>query len=169
MFVSDSSAGTSYGQLIADQLAEERARKSALESRGITVISVSGVLCTLILGLTAGVTTSTGFRFVAFVRVPLVLALVAFVSAAACGLLTNLPLRYKEPTARALVGLLNVRYWTGPEEIGELRVAEAQVTILSAARTANGLKARLLLAAVLFELLAVAFLSCAAAVLVCGG
>jgi hypothetical protein len=161
--VQNTNAGASYGQLIADQLSEERSRKSTLEARGITVISTSGALATLIFALTAGVTASTGFKFPSSVRVPLILTLVAFVLAAICGLVSNAPLRFKEPTTRALAALIDARYWSAPEDIGQLRVAEVQVKILTAARAANQLKVRLLLAAILFELLAIACLSWAVA------
>lgn len=160
-------AGEAYGQLISDQLAEERARKSTLEARGITVISTSGALSTLILALTAGVTAAAKFKFPDLVRIPLVITLIMFVFAGACGLMTNIPLRYKEPTADALVKLIDVNYWSGPEETGSLRVAEAQLKVLRASRIANEIKARLLLAAIFCELLAIVFLAWAAAGIIC--
>ncbi len=92
-------------------------------------------------------------------RLPLLLALVAFVIAAACGLATNIPLRYSEPTPQGLAKLVDANYWTAPAETGELRTAAAQVTTLAAARSANKLKVYLLLTAIGFELLAVTFLS----------
>jgi hypothetical protein len=159
----DSNAGEAYSQLISDQLAEERDRKTTLEARGITVISTSGALATLMLGLTVGVTAATTFRFPGPVKIPLVLALAMFVLAAACGLTANVPMHYKEPTVGALAGLVDVAYWTGPRQTGSLRVAEAQVKVLEASRVANAMKARLILAAISFELMAIAFLAWAAA------
>ncbi len=50
----DADAGLAYAQLIADQLAEERSRKSSLEARGVTVITTAGPLATLLFALTAG-------------------------------------------------------------------------------------------------------------------
>jgi hypothetical protein len=64
---------------------------------------------------------------------------------------------------------VNARYWTAPPAVGELRVAQAQVAVLSAARTANDLKVSLLIAAISAELLAVAFLAWAVAVILWGG
>ncbi len=164
----DLNAGASYGALIADQLSEERSRKSTLEARGIAVISSSGVLVTLLLALIASVTATTKFRLPGPARLPVLLALVAFISAAICGLMTNVPLRYKEPTVSGLVKLLSANYWAGSAEIGQLRVAEALVTTLAAARSANALKVYFLLSAIFFELLAVIFLSWAAAGIIYG-
>jgi hypothetical protein len=161
--VQGTNAGTSYSQLITDQLSEERSRKSTLEARGITVITTSGGLATLIFALTAGVTARTGFKFPGSVRVPLMVTLIAFVGAAICGLITNVPMRFKEPTSRALAALVDVRYWSASGDIGQLRVAEAQVKILTASRAANRLKVNLLLTAMVFELVAIVSLSLAVA------
>ena len=161
-------AGSAYGQLICDQLAEERSRKTSLEARGINVITTSGTLATLLFGLTAGLTAAAKFRLPAGARLPLLLALVAFVGAAVCGLATNAPLRYREATPRGLAKLVDAKYWTAPPLIGQLRVAEAQVKLLAAARSVNNLKVRLLLAAVACELLAVIFLAWAVASILYG-
>ena len=160
-----SNAGTAYGLFIADQLSEERNRKNSLEVRGLGVITTSGTLATLLFALTAGLTSASDFKLPGHAKLPLVLALIAFAIAAALGLITNIPLGYKEPTAAGLAVLVDEKYWSGPAEIGHLRVAEAQVTALAAARSANGQKAALLLIAMLFELLAAACLVWAIAVI----
>jgi hypothetical protein len=161
----DAAAGVAYGQLIADQLTEERARKSSLEARGVTVITTSGTLATLLFGLTAGLTAVTSFKLPADAKLPLLLTVIAFVIAAMCGLATNLPLIYWEPTPKGLAKLIDSRYWTAQATVGQLRVAAAQVTILSAARAANNIKVRLLIAAAAAELLAVVFLTWAVAII----
>jgi len=101
-------------------------------------------------------------------RLPLLLALIAFVVAAICGLATNIPLIYQEATPRGLAKLVDARYWTGPATVGQLRVAAAQVTLITAARLANNLKVRLLIAAVTAELLAIVFLCWAVASILYG-
>jgi hypothetical protein len=159
----NTNAGVAYRQLIMDQLTEERSRKSSLESRGVAVITTSGTLATLLFALTAGLTAAARFRLPTDARPPLLLALVAFVVAGICGLVTNLPLIYREPTPQGLAKLVDTRYWTADATVGELRVAEAQITALSAARIANNLKVRLLIGAAGSELLAISFLSWAVA------
>jgi hypothetical protein len=135
----------------------------------VTVITTSGTLVTLLFGLTAGLTAASGFKLPGGARLPLLLALIAFVIAAGFGIVTNMPLRYQEMTPQGLGKLVNARYWTAPPAVGELRVAQAQVAVLSAARTANDLKVSLLIAAISAELLAVAFLAWAVAVILWGG
>ena len=161
----DTDAGVVYARLIADQLTEERSRKSSLEARGVTVITTSGTLATLLFALTAGLTAASSFKLPTDAKLPLLLAIIAFVVAAMCGLGTNVPLIYREPSPQGLAKLVNARYWTAPAPIGQLRVAAAQVTALNAARVANKLKVRLLLSAAGAELLAVAFLAWAVAII----
>jgi hypothetical protein len=163
MATDNDNAGAAYGKLIADQLTEERSRKTSLETRGIAVITTSGTLATLLFALTAGLTAASSFKLPADAKLPLLLSLVAFVIAAMTGLATNVPLIYREPTPQALAKLVDARYWTGPATIGQVRVAAAQVSVLSAARVANNLKVRLLVAAAGAELFAVAFLAWAVA------
>lgn len=78
---------------------------------------------------------------------------------------TNLPLRYREPTARGLAKLVDARFWAVPAKIGELRVAELQVALIAAMRSANNLKVRLLIFAIAAELIAIIFLFWAVAVI----
>src|SRR6266702_3869969 len=159
----EQNAGAAYSQLITDQLTEERSRKTSLETRGVTVITTSSALATVLFALTAGLTTAAKFKLPGPSRLPLVLALCAFATAALLGLMTSIPLRYREPTPSGLAKLVDVNFWTAPPEVGQLRVASAEVTTLAVARAANGLKVRLLLGAIFFELLAVILLTWAIA------
>jgi hypothetical protein len=163
---SPADAGTAYGAFIADQLTEERSRKASLEARGVTTVTAAGTLVTVLFALTAGLTAAPHFTLPAGARVPLLIALIAFVIAAVFGLTTNLPLRYREPTARGLARLIDARFWAAPAQIGERRVAEAQVALTAAMRSANNLKVRLLILAIAAELIAVICLSCAVAIIV---
>jgi len=162
----DAVAGSAYSRLITDQLTEERDRKVSLETRGATVITTSGTLATLLFALSASLTAVPKFRLPETARLPLLLALVAFVLAALFGLATNVPLRYREPTPSGLSRLVDSAYWAGPRQTGELRVAEAQVTVITAARSANNLRVVFLLAAVSAEFLAVIFLATAIALII---
>jgi hypothetical protein len=161
--LSDVNAGRAYGQLIADQLIEERSRKASLEARGVTVITTSSALATLLFALTVGLTAASKFRLPATAKLPLLLTLVTFAFSAALSLAVNVPLRYREPTPAGLAKLVNSNYWKAAAEVGEIRVAETQITSLAAARSANNLKVMLLVGAVFFELLAIPFLAWAVA------
>jgi hypothetical protein len=155
----DGGAGKAYGALIADQLAEERNRKASLEARGVTIITTSGTLVTALFALTEGLSAAAELKLPGHAKLALILALGAFVLAAIAGLATNFPLRYKEPTPNGLAKLVDTDYWTAAAEIGQIRVAAAEITILAVSRSANSLKAALLLVGISFELLAVIFLS----------
>jgi hypothetical protein len=50
-------AGDAYGALIADQLAGQRARKESFERRGFSVITSSGVVVSVLLGIAALIVT----------------------------------------------------------------------------------------------------------------
>jgi len=97
---------------------------------------------------------------------PLILALSTFVLAAICGLATNIPLRQKIVTARGLDVLRNSRYWEAPAVIGQLRVAEAQISDLEASRNANRFKASFLVSAIGCEIAATGFLAWAIGVII---
>ena len=65
-------------------LTQERSRKTSIESRGVTVVTTSGTLyVTLLFGLTAGLTAASGFKLPGGAKLPLLLALIAFVIAPA--------------------------------------------------------------------------------------
>ena len=157
--MSDANAGEAYGRLIDDQMSQERQRKASLESRGITVITTSSALATLLFALTAGLTSASKFKLPGSARLPLVLTLTAFVLAAALGLIVNIPLKYREPTAHGLEKLRKPVYWSAPAQVGQLRVVQVQIASLKAARVANRIKVGFLLGAIAFELLAVIFLA----------
>lgn len=162
-------AGAAYVQLIDEQLREERSRKVSLEGRGISVITTSGTIVALLFGLTAGLTAGLGHSLPKIVRLPLLLSLIAFVAAASLGLATNVPLKYREPTSRGLAKLIDPIFWSATAITGELRVSEAKVRILSAARTANNLKAMLYIIAIGSELLATVFLAWAVVAILYNG
>ena len=165
----DPTAGHSYSQLIAEQLTEERSRKASLEARGVTIITTSSSLATLLFALTAGLTAAARFILPGLARAPLLLALVSFVLSAVFGLAANLPLKYREPTPAGLAKLISNNYWKAPAEVGEMRVAEAQVAGLAAARAANNLKVALLTTGIILELVAVALLAWAIAEILYAG
>ena len=125
----------------------------------MTVITTSGTLTTLLFALTAGLTAAAKFKLPEVAKLPLLLALVAFVVAAIFGLATNMPLQCKEATPLGLARLVDAKYWTAPPQIGQLRVAAAQVTIIAAFRSANNLKVVFLIVAISIELLAIVFLA----------
>ena len=154
-------AGEEYAKLIAEQLDEERKVKSSLEQRGITVITTSGTLVTLLFALVAVVTKDETFDLASSARWGLYLALCLFVLAAIVGLITNMPRRYDEANVEDLAGLIKEDYWAGSASIGSRRSSEVRVKVLRSARETHKTKAYLLQAALALEVAAVAALATA--------
>jgi hypothetical protein len=154
-----------YAAFIAEQVDRQEARKSSLESRGVTVITTSGTLATLLLGLTAIATKAQDtFMLPDEARPPLALALIAFVLAAVAAIFTNAPRNYKEATVESLRKLVETS-WDDTERVALQEVAKAQLRVLERAKEMNGQKARALVAGVMFETAAVAALAWAMIVL----
>ncbi len=117
----------------------------------MTVISTSGTLATLLLGL-AALTTQEDTTFVlpADAHDPLEVALILFAAAALCSIFTQLPLTYREASTKGLRGFV-MEHWDDAEEKALENVAKNRLTVLKRARTVNGVKAWALFAAVVFE------------------
>jgi hypothetical protein len=153
-----------YHALVADQLADERAKKSSLEQRGMAVISTSGTLVTITLGFVALATRAETYVLGAPVVVLLVLALVGLVLAAATGLVVNLPARLPVVDARELAEVARTG-WNddpGPEAVRAEHEVLAQ--LLTDLRQVNQRRARLLFAALLVEVTALAVMAVAVVV-----
>lgn len=157
-------AGVTYSELVAEQLTEERARKASLEARGLSVISTSGVLVTLLLGLSAVVSTTTDFELPQTAKLLLATAGALFVLAAVGGIAANFPAPYREIRVAALRRLTEERWWENQASPAQRRAAQARIDILGAARGVNAWKVRFLLAALILEVLAVLVLAAAAGV-----
>ena len=146
--------GEAYSAFIDSLNQEQEARKSSLEARGITVITTSGSLATLLFGLVALITRSEDFVLPTKAHGPLGLAVGAFTLAAVGGLLVNLPLFYKGADPAGLRGLLN-HCWEEPEAAARLRVAATKVKFLDRAQSVNGVKAWVLILAMLAEVVGI--------------
>ena len=159
-------AGTAIGQLIEEQLAEERERKASLEARGLSVITTSGVLVTLLLGFGALVSGDDDVVLPGVAEAVLIAGLVGFVGAAVAGLYTNSPVEYDEAEPEDLRAWLEPQLWESESVAGELRAAEARVEVLAAARRVNDRKALVLAGAIAAEVVAIVLLAAAVAAIV---
>ncbi len=158
-------AGDAYSELIGEQLAEERERKTSLEQRGLAVITTAGVLVSLLLGLAAVVTSAKGFAVPDLARYLLAVALALFLGAAVTGIVTNWPRKYIEVADSDLERLTQPNLWEGPVLVGSRRAAEVRVMILRKARAINRAKARVLNWAMVLEVAAVAVVAVSVAVI----
>jgi fumarate reductase subunit C len=157
------SAGTQYSAFIAAQLTEERSTKTSLESRGITVITTSGALVTLLFGLVALATKQAAtYTLPDVATYLLVVAALLMTLAAVFGLLTNWALTYVEVTPEGIQDLVDNRDWSAGDEQGMVDVAVTTKVIIEAARVQNGRKAILLRLAMIAEITGVFFVALAA-------
>jgi hypothetical protein len=157
--LTEPTAGDEYAKLIAEQLGEERTTKTSLEQRGITVVTTSGTLVTLLFGLVAIVTKDARFRLDDLGRAGLFGALSLFVLAAVAALSTNFPQKYQEVEPDELSRLVTEQFWNADQGLGSRRASEVRVAVLTSARAANAEKARLVRWAIGLEVAAVASLS----------
>jgi hypothetical protein len=158
-------AGEVYKAVIEEQLKFERDRKTSLEQRALAVVTSSGVLVTLLLGLIAAIDRhgpSGVDRLPRLSALGLAAATVLFVAAATVALLANAPRNYGLFSLRDLRRMVTRDLWEGPTEHAERRVAEVTVELVDRARVQNRRKAQLLLWALCMEVTAVAAMAIAA-------
>jgi hypothetical protein len=149
-------AGQVYHDLIREQLHDAAATKDSLERRGFAVVTTSGAVLAVILGVAtfAGQTVPTPASGLALAAI----ALIAFIAAIVCGLIVNYPLGYADVAAAELRRLADSDdLWTGPPIKALQRVAGVEVDAIESAHLANGRKALALRVGITFE--AVAFIA----------
>jgi hypothetical protein len=149
-------AATAYGDLIEQQLAEERSRKTSLEQRGSFVITSASAVATLLLALAAVVTSEKHFHAGGALKVLLAVAASLFACAALFGLAANLPWRYYEVSENALKRLTSPDLWEAEIAPATRRIAEAKVAVLATARRANAIKSGFVSVALAAEMLGAA-------------
>jgi hypothetical protein len=122
-----------YLAFIKEQLAGEDARKDSVEKRGLGVITTSGTLASLLLGLSALETASDDFKLSAAGRDLLVAATLAFALAALASVVTNLPWRYKGVPSSSLQLLVDDK-WDDEALAAEQRTAATLVGVVASAK-----------------------------------
>jgi len=150
-----------YAEYIKEQLDAQEARKVSLEQRGLAVISTSGVLVTLLFGLTAlSVRRESTFDIPDAAAALLVAALVFFVFASLSAIVTNLPRSYEGVKVDALRQAVRDR-WEDDEATAARMVALTRLKVLASAKEKNDLKGKALVAGMTLEIIAVALVGAA--------
>jgi hypothetical protein len=158
---SDEGGRDIYADYIKEQLDAQEARKVSLEQRGLAVITTSGVLVTLLFGLTAlSVRRDSTFVVPDTAAALLIVALVFFVLAALCAIVTNLPRSYEGVTVDALRRAVKER-WEDSEALASEMVALTRLKMLASAKKNNDGKGIALVIAMSLEILAVALVGAA--------
>lgn len=155
-----------YAAYIASQVASQEERKRSLEQRGLAVITTSGALVSLLFGLAAILTGAADYALPDASKPWIIGALAAFVLAGISAILTNVPLRYRGPTADALKGVIEDR-WDDAPATAEREVALTQVKVIRRAKRLNRLKGRALAIAISVEILGALSLAVAVAIILC--
>lgn len=150
-----------YADYIKEQLDAQEARKVSLEQRGLAVITTSGVLVTLLFGLTAlSVRRESTFVIPDTAAALLIAALVFFVLAALSAIVTNLPRSYEGVTVDALRQVVRER-WEDSEAVASKEIALTRLKVLASAKKNNDAKGLALVSAMGCEILAVALVGAA--------
>jgi len=149
-----------YAAYVAAQAAGQEERKGSFEQRGFTVITTSGVLVSLLLGLTAILTGSANYQLPEVSRIAILVALVFFVVAVIGGIITNLPRSYRGVTADALKKQIDER-WEDSAAAAQREVALTELKVIRRAKEQNSWKGLSLITAIAAEILAVLCLATA--------
>jgi hypothetical protein len=148
---SDDTGSGTYAALMLQLVTDQDARKASIEQRALAVVTTSGTLVTLLFGLVALLSKSNDYEMPRAAEGPLGIGAGLLVVAAVLALATNAPLPgYKNADDDGLDPIFD-RYWKESKIDAELRVAVMRKGIYAAASRMNGVKAKLLIAAMTFE------------------
>lgn len=149
-------AGQSYSELVVAELKDEDERKESLERRGAAVVSVSVSLASLLFAALAIAKTTTGLVLSPGARAAAVWSIAAFAVAAILGTAASWPLKYRSASSASLLKLTELSYWIGDRPSADRRIAQMRIEKLDVARAKNARKAKILIAGMVAEAVAVA-------------
>jgi hypothetical protein len=143
-----------YTALVRQLLDAEEKRRDSLETRGASVITVSGALVTLLFGLAAVVTGAADFQVPGAVRDRLGWAAIAFVLAALLAVATYAPQPTRMTDPHKLADVLP-DLWTRDLDHARKTATRTRLDQLAAAQRANDIKGFLLAGAIAAQVIAV--------------
>ncbi|AVZ71079.1 hypothetical protein SLUN_01240 [Streptomyces lunaelactis] len=160
----DATAAKVFAEYIEKLLAAENEQRASLQARGAAVITASGTLVTLTLGLAVLVTNQGKATIPNAARVLLLFAMAGFLVAAVLAILVNTPRRQTilDPVA---VQREVRRRWNQTESTGLAKVTADRLTWLARLQRSNDVRAVILMAAVTAQVVAVTLVGAAAAVI----
>lgn len=151
-------APTVFAALVVELVAAEDRRRESLEERGRSVITISGTLVTLLLGLAAVVKSRDSFKVVGAARPQLSFAVIAFVVAALLAIGTYAPQSARVTDPGEMSQLLPT-YWNQDIDFALKKTTATRLEQLKSAQASNDFKAWLLLGAVAAQVAAVVLLA----------
>lgn len=158
--MSDETAGEVFGEFVKELVAAEDKRRDSIESRGRSVITVSGTLVTVLLGVAALVTNRSDFRLTAHARDLVTSGVVAFVASAVLAIATYIPRPARATEPIALLSDIRDR-WANTPDAARKKTTATRVEYLRVSQRSNNWKAAILLLAMLFQLAALVLLALA--------
>ncbi|MEJ3748454.1 hypothetical protein WEI85_34865 [Actinomycetes bacterium KLBMP 9797] len=150
--------GSVYAAFIEGELRVERERRAALDARGLSVVTSSASLVTLLTAVGAFVTSEKGFTLPGAAVVPLLATLGSFTVAVVLGILANRSRYYHVALAETLYGMVT-EHWGDDEIDSRNNVAELNIRTIHTLRLGNDMKANLLTWALSAQLMGVVALS----------
>jgi hypothetical protein len=134
--VSQEDQGRTFVAFIQRELESERERRKSLDARGVSVVTTSGSLTTLLAAVGAFVSGRSGFRLPAGAVGPLTLTLLAFAFAAVCGIVVT-ALRWHDVAAPDQLNIMLGEKWPTDEIDARNYVAQLDVRTIESLRTGN--------------------------------
>lgn len=149
---------TIYPEFLKELVAAEDAQRVTLESRGAGVITSSGALVTLLLAFAALVTKRNDFTLGSGTRLLLMISVGAFIAAALLAIWTYAPQERRIVDGAALKDELPA-VWDQDAEFARKKITATRLDQLQVSQHANDVKAGLLGAAVVAEVIGVVLLA----------
>ncbi len=147
--------------MVRDLLAAEYDRRTKMEGRGSVIVTASASLLTVVFGLTVIVTGKDYVFANCYAVFALLAALLAFVISAVLGIVVHAyGFKYQTVDRKTLVGLTeNEAMWTLSADRAVREDIRQQVRTTTTLRGTNEKMAKLVLASLVFQVLAVMLLS----------
>jgi hypothetical protein len=152
-----------YAAFIEGELRTERERRTALEARGVAVVTQSGGLVTLLTGIGALTKGATSAPIPLTAIIAVVCALVLFFGAALCGILVNFWPMYPPHTVAGTATMTQMRTTKRDQSDEEARsvVAHLHIGTVDSLRKGNDIKVHWVAGAQFCQILALVAVSVA--------
>jgi len=150
-------------KLIEAQLADARSTASSLQTRATGVVSASGALIALFLGLAALSTSADGYEPPLATSILLALAVVLLAASGVFVLLVARPVRTGMADLESLKTISTPHVLELPASMAYPRIADAQIELLAIARELNGAASLQVLWATILGIAGVTAAACGAA------
>jgi hypothetical protein len=162
---SNDNAGAVLSRYLETELSAEHARRESLERRGLALVTVSGVLTTLLLSLPSTLLRDRPIELSGSTRVAVLVALAGFVASVGTATSISLPRATRLVDTDSLLAVAKDSWWRAGDEVLQ-RIFGTRAEQLRQAQLANDRRGRLLLVASVCLAVAIGALAVLAALLI---